>query len=111
MASIIVYVYAAIMMVGGIGGYMMKKSVPSLVAGVLSGVILIAAGQAMAKGKSWGLPTSIVVILALMFFFGSRYFGNPERPFMPGGMNALLSLIALIALLVVTRGRSGQIPS
>jgi len=110
MASIIIYVYAAIMMIGGIGGYAMAHSVPSLVAGVVSGVILIVAAQAMSKGKNWGLPVALAVIVALLFFFGSRYLGSPERKFMPGGMNALLSLVTLIAVLITSRRRSSEIP-
>ena len=102
-ASIITYVYGAIVLLGGIMGYAMAKSTMSLVGGVVSAIILIAAGWAMGQGRGWGVPVAAIVMVALMLFFGRGYLNDPTK--VRNAALAGLSLLALIAVLVTSRGR------
>lgn len=102
-ASIITYVYGAIMLLGGIMGYAMAKSNMSLAAGVVSAIILAAAGWAMGQGRSWAVPVAAVVMVALMLFFGRNYLNDPTK--VRNAAMAGISLLALIGVLVVSRGR------
>jgi len=97
-ASIIVYVYAVLVMVGGTIGFLKAKSLPSLIMGEIGGLALIAAGYALGSGLNWGLPLAIILSAFLLVFFSIRYFRT--RAFMPGGLMAILSLLALAGVLL-----------
>jgi uncharacterized membrane protein (UPF0136 family) len=99
-ASVIVYVYAALIIVGGIFGFVKAKSPPSLIMGGIGGLALIAAGYALGHGLAWGLPLALVLSAALLVFFSLRY--SRTRAFMPGGLMAILSLLTLVGVLTTT---------
>lgn len=99
----IVTVYAILVLVGGVFGYVKAKSLPSLIAGILGGLALLAAGWGVERGQSWGLPLALVLILALMVFFAARY--ARTRALMPGGLMAILSLLALVGVWLTAHGR------
>ena len=106
--SLIIFVYGALVAAGGIMGYIKtlntsKPSVASLVAGVVSGAILLGAGWALQHGQRWGLFLAMLVTALLLVFFGYRFMGS--KTFMPGGLMTILSLIVLLALLFTGRGR------
>ena len=102
-ASIIMYAYAVLVMVGGTIGFLKAKSLPSLVMGELSGLALVAAGYALGSGLSWGLPLALILGTFLLVFFSLRYIRTCA--FMPGGLMAILSLLALVGVLLTTRGK------
>ena len=102
-SAMIVYVYAALVIFGGIFGFLKAKSLPSLIMGGVGGLALIAAGYALGHGLAWGLPLALVLSAALLVFFGMRY--SRTRAFMPGGLMAILSLLTLIGVLSTMHGR------
>ena len=97
-ASIIVYVYAALVVVGGFIGYLKAKSLLSLIMGLVSGLALFAAGYGMRTSQFWGLPLAAALTLLLLVFFGLRYAKSSPRAFMPGGLMAILSLLTLAGI-------------
>jgi len=100
MASWITYIYGAIVAMGGIMGYATAKSVPSLIAGVVSGIILLTCGWAMGQGRNWAVPVAAVVMLMLMVFFGKNYMdGQKVRNL----ALAIFSLLAAVGVLVASR--------
>lgn len=101
-ASVIVYVYAVLVGLGGFAGYAKAKSLPSLIGGEVGLVALVLAGYGLSRGQSWGLPLALVLILGLGVFFAARY--ARTRAVMPGGLMAILSLLALAGVLL-TRTR------
>ena len=102
-ASIIVYVYAALVMLGGLFGFLKAKSLPSLIMGEIGGLALIAAGVALGHGLAWGPPLALVLSAGLLVFFSLRYVRT--RAFMPGGLMAILSLLTLAGVLATTHAK------
>lgn len=98
----IVLIYGILTAAGGVFAYLSVKSVPSIVAGGASGLLLIFAGYLMMRGSyGAGWWVALVVTLALLARFAAASY--TDFKFMPGGMMILLSVIALAALLL---GRS-----
>lgn len=65
----VIIVYALLMLGGGIGGYAAKKSLPSLISGILS-AILLGIGYSMLSSKpksGYGLCAVVAVLLTAVF--------------------------------------------
>ena len=92
-AAYIVTVYAVLVAIGGLIGYLKAKSLPSLVMGFVSGLALAAAGYGIGEGKTWCLLLANFLTLCLLVFFALRYAKSKPRAFMPGGLMAILSLL------------------
>jgi len=89
--------YGILSAVGGIIGYVQAKSMPSLVSGVISGVLLVIGGVAAAQDRSWGLPLAAVITALLVIVFVVRLVKT--RRFMPAGLMTIAGVIALILML------------
>ena len=95
----VILVYGILVTAGGFMGYARAKSVPSLIAGGLSGLVLIGAAVAMLRGAyqtGWWL--ALIVALLLLANFGVRSLSGFKM--MPGGLMIILSLIAILVLLM-----------
>lgn len=101
--ALIVLVYAVLVSLGGVMGFVKAKSLPSLIGGEVGFVALAVAGYGLYRSQPWGLPLALVLIVALMVFFAVRYVRT--RAFMPGGLMAILSLFALIGVELAAHGR------
>lgn len=102
--SIVAFLYAALVLGGGIMGYAKAKSSPSLIAGSISAILIGIAGWAMSRGLVWGLQTALIITALLTGFFFLRWERSPTRAFMPAGLMAVLSFLALQAIWLTTRG-------
>ena len=102
-ASILVYLYAALVMLGGIFGFVKAKSLPSLIMGEIGGLALIAAGYALGYCLAWGLLLALVLSAGLLVFFSLRYVRT--RAFMPGGLMAILSMLTLVGVLTTAHAK------
>jgi uncharacterized membrane protein (UPF0136 family) len=92
--AIEVLVYGAIMILGGIAGYVKVGSKASLLSGVGMGLALLACGYGVWRGSEHSLVVAEVIALLLVVLFAVRY--AKSRRFMPAGMLAILSLVAVI---------------
>lgn len=101
-ASLIVLVYAVLVLVGGVFGFVKAASRPSLIGGGAGGLALLLAAWGLARHQSWGQPVALALTLALLVFFSLRYVRT--RAFMPGGLMAILSLLALVGEGIAARG-------
>jgi uncharacterized membrane protein (UPF0136 family) len=101
-ASILVYVYAVLVGIGGFIGYRKAKSLPSLIMGGLSFLVLLAAGYALGAGKAWGELLALALAGILLVFFSIRYAKSSPRAFMPGGLMAILSVLTLFGIVWAT---------
>jgi uncharacterized membrane protein (UPF0136 family) len=96
----ITIVYGVLIALGGLMGYVKAKSVPSLIAGGLCGLILIACGFLMQSGQSSALPVALAVTVVLILNFGMKFMSSKGG--MPGGI-AVLSIVALVGMLLTSR--------
>ncbi len=103
--ALIVIVYALLVMVGGVIGFVKAGSLPSLIAGILGGLALLTAGWGISRGQIWGLQTALALMLGLLVFFSIRYLRSSPRAFMPGGLMSILSLFALVGVWLAAHGR------
>lgn len=100
-AAYVVSVYAVLVGCGGFAGYRAAKSLPSLLMGSLSFLVLLAAAHGMRIGQAWGLPLALALTLFLLVFFSLRYVKT--RAFMPGGLMVILSMLTLIGLVLTKK--------
>ena len=93
--------YGVVSMVGGILGYTMASSVESLIAGLISGMLLVLAALQMQKGSRNGLYVTLVVTVMLLGYFGWKFFLSDTGRFIPTGLMAVLSIVSLLLLLLL----------
>jgi len=82
-------------MLGGIMGFVKVGSKASLISGVGMGLILLLCGYGVWGGSQDSLLGAVVVAGLLVVLFAIR-FAKTKR-FMPAGMLAILSLVAVVA--------------
>lgn len=103
MTTWVILVYGLLVLVGGVMGYVKANSMASLMAGGVSGVVLIASALAMWRGfYQLGWWIALIVAALLLARFGYAAAANGFK-MMPGGLMIILSVIAILALVV---GRS-----
>lgn len=97
--EMIVAAYGIWSLVGGAIGYVKAKSVPSLVAGSVSGALLLVCAYGIAQGSRLSALGSLVIALAL----GARFVGTwlKKRRLMPDLLMILFSAATVLAVVVV----------
>ncbi len=93
----LLYVYGVILIVGGVIGYAKAKSVPSLVAGGVSGLIAIFIGYRYPW--HYAPEAALILSLVLLIIMGRRYLKTGK--FMPALLVVILSIIVAIAQIYV----------
>jgi uncharacterized membrane protein (UPF0136 family) len=92
-------IYAVLLMLGGIMGFVKARSKPSLIAGVVSGLAAIVALGLSIQGIAFGRPLGLLLAIVLFVFFGYRY-SLRGRIFMPSGLMAVVSLVVILVLVL-----------
>lgn len=95
--SIVTFVYALIIFIGGVIGHLKAGSQLSLYMGVAFAILLILAGLWMTYRNKAGYVAVLVLICVLTLFFGYRL--AITEKFMPAGMMLIISCVAGGALL------------
>lgn len=90
----LIFLYALLMIAGGVMAYASARSKPSLASGVISGLALAAAGLISLYNPRNGVILATFFALALLLVFVLRF--TKTNKFMPAGLLALLSLIAAV---------------
>ncbi|MBK7993689.1 MAG: TMEM14 family protein [Blastocatellia bacterium] len=97
-ATYFVLVYGFLLIAGGVIGFTQAKSKASLIAGSISGVVILASGIIMLQGAKLGTYLALVVSLALSVVFFMRW--SKTRAFMPSGMMLILNEITFIIVVL-----------
>jgi uncharacterized membrane protein (UPF0136 family) len=92
--AIEIWIYGVIMILGGIMGFVKVGSKASLISGVGMGLALLASGYGVSRGSVDSLVVALIIAALLVVIFAIRY--AKTKRFMPGGMLAILSLIAVV---------------
>ncbi len=92
--------YGILLLFGGIMGYVSAKSKPSLISGVVSGLLLLTSGILQWQQISTGLILAQIVTLVLAIVFAMRLWKT--RKFMPAGLMLVLSAAMLVILFPTT---------
>jgi len=95
--AMVVWVYAVVMAVGGVFGYLKVHSKASLLSGVGFGLILLVSGYGVWLGSKESLVASAVIAALLVIIFAVRVVKT--RRMVPAGILALLSVATLVIFL------------
>ncbi len=95
-ATMIVAVFGLFSLIGGVIGFVKAKSKASLIAGMISGVLLLGSAYEMAQNVRAASLVALVVALLL----GGRFFGTwrKNHRFMPDLLMIIFSAMTLIVV-------------
>src|SRR5438552_14579289 len=91
-------VFGALTIVGGIIGYVKAGSAPSIIAGAITGILLLVAGFLLPEHRAAGLALALVISLLLAVQFIPKFARTGKV--MPAGMMTILSAIGIVMALV-----------
>lgn len=97
-AKIYFLIFGLLTIIGGVMGYVRAGSMASIIAGSVSGILLLVAAYLMGSNPVAGLALAAVVSILLAGRFVPAFLKNNE--FMPAGMMSLLSVIGIIMAVV-----------
>jgi uncharacterized membrane protein (UPF0136 family) len=97
-AKIYFIVFGLLTIAGGIIGYVKAGSVASIIAGLITGVLLLVAAFLLPEHRVAGLATALIVSCLLAVQFVPKFFRTGAV--MPAGVMSLLSVIGIIAAIV-----------
>jgi uncharacterized membrane protein (UPF0136 family) len=97
-AVVMVLVFGLFSITGGLIGYFKAGSLPSLFAGVISGLILVASSYGIFKGNTFSAVIAILIALLL----GGRFIRTIMKNFkvMPDLIMILLSTASIITVII-----------
>ncbi len=90
--------FGVLTIAGGIVGYVKAGSVASIIAGSITGVLLLVAAFLLPEHRGLGLATALVISLLLAGQFVPKFLQTGRM--MPAGMMSILSVIGIIAAIV-----------
>ncbi|MEO8798290.1 MAG: TMEM14 family protein [Polyangiaceae bacterium] len=102
LARIYLFVFGALTIAGGVMGFVKAKSRPSLIAGSISGGLLLFAGYLVARQPTVGFVIGLVVSFALTARFGMVF--RKSRRIMPAGLMTALGLAGIVLSALVLSG-------
>lgn len=93
-----ILLYAILVALGGILGYVKARSQPSLISGLVSGLLLAIAWYISLQTPVVGLAIATLIAFGLLGVFAVRF--QRTRKWMPAGLMAILSLVAAIVFAI-----------
>jgi uncharacterized membrane protein (UPF0136 family) len=97
-ARIYFLVFGVLTIAGGVVGYVKAGSVASIIAGSITGVLLLVAAFLLPEHRAIGLATAFIISLLLAAQFAPKFIRTGRV--MPAGMMSILSVIGVIAAIV-----------
>ena len=97
-AKIYFIIFGILTIAGGVIGYVKAASVPSIIAGSITGILLLVAAFLLPEHRAAGLATAFIVSLLLAAQFIPKFLRTGRV--MPAGMVSILSVIGIIVAIV-----------
>ena len=97
-AKIYFIIFGLLTIAGGIIGYVKAGSMPSIIAGSITGILLVIAALLLPEHRAAGLATALIVSLVLAAQFVPKFIRTGKA--MPAGMMSILSVIGIVIGLV-----------
>lgn len=94
----LILIYAVVVLLGGVMGYLKAKSKVSLFSGLGSGIGLLVAWFVFRQTPLIGLGLATLIALVLVVVFALRF--SRTRAFMPAGLMMVFSLGAVVVFLL-----------
>jgi uncharacterized membrane protein (UPF0136 family) len=91
-------IFGALTILGGVIGYVKAGSVPSIIAGAITGVLLLVAGTLLPEHRAAGLAAAFIVSLLLAAQFVPKFIRTGKV--MPAGLMSILSVIGIVVAVV-----------
>src|SRR5436853_4514113 len=91
-------IFGALTILGGVVGYVKAGSVASIIAGAVTGVLLLVAAFLLPEHRAAGLATAFIISLLLAAQFVPKFLRTGRV--MPAGIMSVLSVIGIIAAIV-----------
>lgn len=99
--SRIIWIYAAIVLIGGMIGYFVAHSTASLIASSIVAILLAGCGYFIHKGHGWAHCAATAISALLLVFFGYRF--SLAYKFMPAGLMVIVTACLLVYLLMKSK--------
>lgn len=93
---LILAIYGALVLVGGLMGFKKAGSMASLIMGGVSGLLLLATSYGLYQGHSWAQTAAFALPLLLTLFFLYRF--SLSYAFMPAGLMVVLGIATLLLM-------------
>ncbi|KAK5579171.1 hypothetical protein RB653_008850 [Dictyostelium firmibasis] len=90
----LVYAYAILLAIGGLIGYLKAGSMPSLIMGLLSGLLVGYSANLTATNKKNGTQLTMALSLVLLVIMGMRFVNSGK--FFPAGLVSIFSAVILV---------------
>jgi uncharacterized membrane protein (UPF0136 family) len=87
-------VFGALTIIGGVIGYVKAGSMASIIAGAISGILMLIAGWILPNNRTIGLAIAFVVSLLLATQFVPKLIRTGKV--MPAGLMSILSVIGIV---------------
>ena len=97
-AKIYFIVFGVLTIAGGIVGYVKAGSTPSIIAGSITGLLLLIGAWILPEHQVAGLLTVLIVSILLAAQFVPKFISTGKA--MPAGMMSILSVIGIIVAIV-----------
>lgn len=97
-AKIYFIIFGALTIAGGVIGYVKAGSLPSIIAGSITGILLLVAAWLIPEHRAAGLATALIVSLLLAGQFVPKFLRTGAA--MPAGMMSILSGIGIVLAIV-----------
>ena len=97
-AKLYFIVFGVLTIAGGVVGYVKAGSVASIVAGSITGVLLLVAAFLLPEHRAIGLAPAFIISLLLAAQFAPKFIRTGRA--MPAGMMSILSVIGIIVAIV-----------
>jgi uncharacterized membrane protein (UPF0136 family) len=97
-AKIYFIIFGVLTILGGIVGYVKAGSVASIIAGSITGILLLVGAFLLPEHRAAGLVTALIISLLLAAQFVPKLLRTGKV--MPAGIMSLLSVIGIIVVIV-----------